>query len=418
MNQRWYWIVAGLLCMPSFAAAQGVMLAPPSGPDPYAMTTTSSSPYWWGNGFAYPTTSCFRDRIWVTVDYLHLWTEGMDAPPLVTSSPIGPPDDTGAIGLPSTSVLYGGTQLNDGSANGLRLRSGMWFRQGAWGIESEFYRVTNSTESFSASSDGSTILARPYFDIVSGEETSRLIAYPNLVSGSVAVSSQSRLESGLINLRASLIPIGMLGCNDGCDPPDRVDWIVGYRVVNLEDDFAIGDNRNALNAVDPDTQVSGDQFSTENRFNGLQLGVVYQTHYRRLTTESLLRIALGNNRRTASIVGGTTITDAGVSNSYAGGLLAQRSNIGSFQEDEFTMIPELGFNLGFRVTRCLHATLGYNVLYFPGVLRASAQIDTDVNPQLIPVEAANVTGALRPKYRGIEDNYWAQGLNVGAELRF
>ena len=400
-------------------AQQPTMVAPVGGPDPYAMTPTASNPYLWGNGFAIPTTNTLiRDRVWVSVDYLLWWPQGMEVTPLVTSSPVGPPPGgEGILGRNGTSILYGGDELNDSSANGIRLRTGWWFRQGAWALESEFFGFNSSTEDFSASGDGSRILARPYFDIVDGQQDSRLISFPGLHAGSVAVSSDSRLRSGLINVRASLIPIRMLGFNDPTEPPDRVDWIIGYRALELEDNFSVSDSRTSLVPGASQTTSSTDSFSTKNRFNGLQLGFAYQAHFWRLTMESRMRVALGDNRRTASINGGTTITNFGVTNSYNGGLLAQRSNIGDFEQSEFTMIPELGFNFSFRATRCLHFTVGYNVIYFPNVWRASEQIDPDLNPTLFPPETVAL-GALRPQFRAIEDDYWANGLNFGAELRF
>jgi hypothetical protein len=278
--------------------------------------------------------------------------------------------------------------------------------------------VGSSTENFVASGDGSTILARPYFDIVDGEQVARLISFPTVSAGAVSVSSQSQLRSGLINVRASLIPVAMLGSSEDCDPPNRIDWILGYRVLELKDDFSISDSLTSLIPGDSDITASSDAFSTRNRFKGLQLGFVYRTHFRRLSMEPMLRVALGNNRQTASIAGGTNITSAGVTNNYTGGLLSQRTNIGNYEQNEFVMVPELGLNVGIRITRCLRANIGYNVIYLPNVLRASEQIDPDINPGLIPPEAVVATGALRPQFRSIEDDYVAHGLNFGAELKF
>jgi hypothetical protein len=343
----------------------------------------------------------------------------MDVYPLVTTSPNSTPADVaGDLGRDDTTILYGGGELNGGSVNGLRLRGGWWFRQGRWAIESEFFGFKSSSQSFSASSDGSTILARPYFNIITGNQAAQLIAYPGLVSGGISINSKSRLESGLINFRRSFLPIEVLGCNDGCDPPDRVDWIAGYRVLKLKDELTIDENRNALISIDPDSRLSSDAFSTENLFQGLQLGVVYQAYFRRLTMESMLRVALGNNRQRVSIRGATTISDFGVTNDYIGGLLAQRTNIGDSESNQFTMIPELGLNFKLRITRCLHGMIGYNVIYFPNVLRASEQIDSDVNIGLVPPEDANLVGALRPRFTPVENDYWAHGFNFGAELKF
>jgi hypothetical protein len=99
-------------------------------------------------------------------------------------------------------------------------------------------------------------------------------------------------------------------------------------------------------------------------------------------------------------------------------VLTQRTNIGDYQRDQFTMIPEIGLTLGVRVTDRLRATFGYTVLYFPSVVRPGDQIDTDVNPNLIPPETVPFTGALRPRFRYIESDYWAQGINLGAEFQF
>ncbi len=419
MIQRWLLLAVALLTAPNLADAQAVVGVPVSGPDPYAMVPATNNPYWWGQGFAFPTTSCIKDRFWVEVDYLLMRTDGMDVPALVTTSPNGTSaGDAGVLGREGTKILYGNGELNEGSANGARLRSGMWFRQGRWAIEGEFFRLRNSTETFSSSNDGTSILARPYFDIVSGDQASEVIAFPGTVAGGVQVSSSSELRSGLINFRRSLIPLSMLGTGDGCDPPDRVDWIVGYRVVELKDDLTIGERRDSISSPSSLEISRSDSFTTKNQFNGLQLGVVYLAHFRRASLESMIRVALGNNQQSASIRGGSTINDSGTTNNFTGGLLAQRTNIGDYQRDEFTMIPELGLNLGFRVTRCLHANIGYSLIYFPNVWRAGDQIDTDVNPGLIPPESVTLVGSARPQFRAVEDDYWAHGLNFGATLKF
>lgn len=419
MTLRLKLFVAAIVCIGGLVNAQGVYVAPSATPDPYAMSPAATNPYWWGNGYSVPTTTCIRDRFWVSADYLYWWTDGMEVPPLVTSSPNGTPSNVaGELDRSDTSILYGNTTLHDGSINGARLRSGWWFRTGRAAIESEFFGFESSTENYSASSDGSRILARPYYDIANGQEAAHLIAYPNLVTGDVSVDSKSQLKSGLLHFRRSFLPIGMLGCNDGCDPPDRVDWIAGYRMVNLKDELRISENRTALVPGDPDTSASSDSFTTENDFSGLQLGVIYQAHFRRLWMESMIRVALGNNRQKANISGQTSITDGGVTNDYEGGLLAQRTNRVRYQNDQFILLPELGLNFGLRITRCLHAMVGYNLIYFPSVLRAGEQIDLDLNPGLIPPEAVMLTGPLRPRFRPVESDYWAHGLNFGAQLRF
>ena len=85
MIQRWLFLAVALLTAPNLADAQAVVGVPVSGPDPYAMVPATNNPYWWGQGFAFPTTSCIKDRFWVEVDYLLMRTDGMDVPALVTT---------------------------------------------------------------------------------------------------------------------------------------------------------------------------------------------------------------------------------------------------------------------------------------------------------------------------------------------
>ena len=132
----------------------------------------------------------------------------------------------------------------------------------------------------------------------------------------------------------------------------------------------------------------------------------------------MLRVALGNNQQTVQINGNQSITEAGLTDNFTGGLLAQRTNIGTHRRDDFSMIPEVGVRLGGRLTNRLSASIGYSVIYFPNVMRAGMQIDTDVNPGLIQPEVVPLTGALRPRFRFYESDYWAHGLSVGGELSF
>lgn len=396
--------------------AQTVM--PLGGGDPYAIVDTSSTSMWWGNGFTMPTVETFRERFWFQLDYLRWKTEGSDVPALVTTSPNGTStSDAGVLGEPGTSILFGSGELNDSSTNGARWRSGWWCRNGQFGFESEFFRLSGENIAYGVNSDGSRILARPYFDALVGQESSRLVSFPGNVEGSIGITAQSKLRSALLNGRASLIPVNKF-CEDPCNPADRVDWILGYRYLDLQDSITFSENRNSLLSNSPETSVLSESFQSRNELQALQLGVIYRANFRRAYLESLMRVAVGNNRQQIRIRGNTTITDLSGTNEYNGGLLAQRSNIGEYKRKRFVMVPELGLNLGVRLTRCLHATLGYSVLYFPNVARASDQIDTDVNSNLIPPEANPFSGPLRPQFSFAESSYWAHGVNLGVELGF
>ena len=93
--------------------------------------------------------------------------------------------------------------------------------------------------------------------------------------------------------------------------------------------------------------------------------------------------------------------------------MAQSSNIGTFEQDDFAVVPELGATVGFNVTERLKATVGYTFIYWSRVARASEQIDRDIN--LPPVPGPNT---LRPEFAFDMTDFWAQGVNLGFEYSF
>ncbi len=419
------------------ASAQGavypggttVMVNNPGFSDPYSVQTANGNGGWLGNGNPmlpnfqnglFPAAGqTLSNRLWIRGEYLYWFADGMDTPPLLTTSAQGTPQNRAAIlGEATTQTLFGGGEINDDWQSGFRARGGFWLSpQGAFGIEGEYFMLFGDGQGYSASGQGDPILGRPFFDTTNDRETAGLISYPGLVDGNVAITSDTNLRSALINARASLVPIyrGMCG---PCPEPDRVDWLIGYRHLELDDRLTFSDFTDSRVPGVPGSIQLNEQFSTENRFNGLQLGVVHQANFQRAWLESMLRIAVGSNSQEVNITGNTAITELGITEQFSGGLLAQSSNINAYRRDEFTMIPEVGVTLGVRLTSCLHATVGYSLLYFPNVVRAGDQIDTSVNPNLIPEPSNPVTGSLRPRFEFVETDYWAQGVNFGGELRF
>ncbi len=375
---------------------------------------------WFGGGRLFPGVySRVNSRLWFTGEWL-LWdTKGMETPALVTSSTTGTPRDTAAVlGEDGSSVLFGNQQINGGTVSGLRIAGGFWLTpQQDLGIEAEYFRLSEQDARFNGNSDGSVILGRPFFDIVAGQETAQLVSFPGLVSGGINIDTRTNLRSVMINGRAALCPSSGACCNQ-CGIPDRVDWIVGFRHTQLDDTITINESLNSLVAAAPGTIELVDRFRTTNDFNGLQLGIVHRANFRRAYIESMLRIAVGNNQQTVQINGNNTITEAGLTDVLEGGLLAQRTNIGSHKRDKFSMIPEVGVRLGWRLSERLSAKIGYSVIYFPNVVRAGDQIDTDLNPGLVPPEIIPFSGALRPGFSFVESDYWAHGLTLGGELAF
>lgn len=352
-----------------------------------------------------------NNRLYVFGEFLFWDITGMETPALVTTSSAGTAQNVaGVLGETTTSGLFGPTEINDGSVEGFRLGGGFWITPARnVAVEAEYFWLSDQDDSFATNSNSNPILALPYFNVVDGQNDAYLVAHPDVSPGSVGITTESDFRSLLINGRVSLCDHGT--CCQQCGARDRTDLIVGYRHLKLQDDMAIATNSQPT-AGDRSTR---DSFRTTNRFNGLQLGVVRRSLLRRRTwLESMMRVAVGNNTQELSIDGATT-TNAGTA---LGGVYALRSNIGNFERDEFMLIPELGLKFGVRVRDHLHFTIGYSVLYFPNVVRAGEQIDTDLNPNLIPPETLPLVGVSRPRVLWRQSDYFAQGLTLGGELQY
>ena len=355
----------------------------------------------------------------------------MHVPPLVTRSPTGTARTAvGVLGEPDTDIIYGDNEILDESRSGFRIRLGGWIDpQKLWGIEGEYFTLGDETEVFtSTSNNGSPLIARPFFNINPRDSTTgafspparedaELIGFPGLVEGSVQVSSSSELDGAGANLLLNLC------CNNfacgGYNQFSRVDLLLGYRYMQLRERLTIDEQLSSLDAANPLDFDITDRFSTRNQFHGFDLGTKWQTGWYRWTLEFLAKMAIGNVSQTVTVNGETTFDrPVGPSETFDGGLLAQRTNIGKHTRDDLAVIPELGATLGFFLTPRLRGTVGYTFLYWSQVARPGEQVDLDLNPDLLPPEADPFTGAARPRFVFRDTDFWAQGLNLGLDYRW
>ena len=88
--------------------------------------------------------------------------------------------------------------------------------------------------------------------------------------------------------------------------------------------------------------------------------------------------------------------------------------------DEFTFIPEAGAKVGFHLTNHVSLFVGYTFIYWFDVARPGDQIDRVVNPALVPSNLAfgSMVGPNRPAVSFTRTDFWAQGVNIGLEVRY
>ena len=351
--------------------------------------------------------------MWVSTDYLLWWTRGMGIPPLVTASATGTPRPAaGVLGDPRTTVLYGDQNIDDDLRSGFRLRAGYWLDCcQTCGIDAGFFFLGDARDNFAANNG---IISRPFYNIVDGREDSELVTYPGLLTGIVSVDSSTTFNGFDANFRK----------NVSCNCCSRIDALVGFRYLRLEDEVSINEDL-TVSGTDPGrTNIPigtrfgvHDSFTTRNEFYGANVGLTGERRSGCYFVNWRGTIAFGTVHKTASIEGSTTITNpGGTPVTYPGGLLALPTNMGHYSRNDFCVVPEVGFNVGYQFTENVRVYAGYSFLYMSNVTRVGDIIDTTVNPtQLAP---GTLVGPARPAFSWHDSDFWAQGFNIGAELRY
>ena len=134
-----------------------------------------------------------------------------------------------------------------------------------------------------------------------------------LLAGTVTVASQSSLNDFGLRGRFNVC-CENYECGDPCNScfigSSRVDLLVGYRYMRLRDDLLIREN---LRDLDPPGNLQSireiifDSFSTRNEFNGLELGIAWETHRRRWYCELLGKLELPDDVFLPPVVAADTI---------------------------------------------------------------------------------------------------------------
>jgi hypothetical protein len=335
---------------------------------------------------------------------------------LVTTSPPGTPQArAGVAGTAGVTTLFGGSNVNTDWRSGGRIRAGLWWDcEETLGTEASFFMLQDATNGFNATSDGNPILARPFFNAVKGRPDAELVAFPGIVSGTIAARETSTLLGAGFWFREHIY----------CGDCFSVDAVLGYRYLRLTGRLGIAEN---LTSTDPasktvplGTQLDVvDQFDASNDFHGGDLGLIGEFRRGRWSLDWRASVALGANLAFVDIDGATTVTVPGFAPlTSTGGLLALSSNRGRFERDHFAVVPEVSAKLAYQITPNLRGTVGYDFLYWTHVFRPGGQIDTTINPNLLPPVVSPQAGPLRPAPVLANTDAWIQGITVGLEYRY
>jgi hypothetical protein len=364
-----------------------------------------------GNGQAACDCSDFAGpsgRVWVRSDYRAAWTKAQRVPVLAASD------------LAGTVPLFGGERVDVGMHDGIQITLGAWLDNcHRWALEGDYWDLRQEAARFhSGLVSGNQTLTRPFLDVQPDQQRivpdAFPVAVPNQLAGQLDIDLTTSFQSAGLHVRRNLWSENWecaYGTAAGGQRPwgFRLDGTAGYRLYRLIDRLTI---RQQSVVVDFPPLTAGDNlsfedmFKTVNEFQGAEIGLIGQVFRGRWSAKVSGTMAMGGNHRIVNIRGVSSLAET----NFPGGLLAEPSNVGHYTRNQFTVIPELGVEIGYALRPNLRTSVGYDVLYWNKVARAGEQVDPRINL------ADPVAGP--PQFSFNESSFWVQGLRLGLELRY
>jgi hypothetical protein len=368
------------------------------------------------------------DSLWVQGGYNLLWIKSAPAaPPLLATGPLGP----------GTQVLLGGNTYGYGGFSGLNLDGGLWLdSRHTIGLEfSGFMTEQRSmTTSISSNAAGSPTLVRPFFNPALATQDGLLVSAPGSYAGSVAVVTGARIDGTDANVLFNLLNTKALTLN----------FLVGARYFDLEEYLTVnqvtrglpalpGSPPNTIPFFGNHTGVPGvaitDTFSTRNQFYGVQFGGQGEYRFGPLFIDLGLDLGFGPVHEITAVSGQTVVPGG---SGGTGGLLSvgaiPNGNIGRTVTDRFSLLTDVHGMLGLQVTQRIRLGVGYQFMYLNNVARPGSQIETTIDPRLVPSTLAY--GLRAPSNTALggtgtppptpfaRDDFFIHGLNFMFEFQF
>jgi hypothetical protein len=330
-------------------------------------------------------------------EYIHYWVKQPSTPELLLID-----------GNPITA-----DDVDERVRHGGRFTVGRWLDTHchAWAIEGSFLFAARRNSESTLTSNGVVTLSRPFFndDLGVPDELAVAIDPPDLDprAGSSTIETSSRFYGFEVNLRREL----WRSCRG------HFDFLLGYRQFHLDEGIAIRDSvvydAAGGGPLAGSTVFTFDEFGTHNRLFAGQVGLEGELNWRRFYVDAWGKFALGSNQQVINVKGGTTIDGV----STPGGVLALPSNMGQYEDSQFTVLPEVGVHFGVKITPNWRVAAGYTFLYLNNVVRPGDAIDSTVSPTQIP-QLGGTPGTRPAPPTFVDADYWAHGITVQMEIRY
>jgi hypothetical protein len=357
---------------------------------------------------------------------LLLWrVDGAHLPPLVTENRLNFPP---SLALASTDVLAGNNVAGNSWRTGYRLELGVWFDDcQETALIGDYFNVGQDDYDYYYPGGSGTNVGRPYFDTQLGFQFYRPISGnyvdyeddPITYDGTVNATYDDDFQGAglLVQQRVYLV-----GDASGCGPSTQVMVLGGYRFLSYDSQLRIDDSRTVIAGTGEGSQdFRRDLFNTDNEFHGGELGVMARFTQTGCWFDGSFKLALGGHQKRATISGNTaTISDTGVVEFADGGLLtSSQTNIGTYTDSRFRLIPTFRMDAGVRLTPQWTFQAGYTAIIWGGVTRAAAIMPPNlaVDPSNIPPVSPG--GNASPVFPGLGGSELvAHGLDLGIEYRY
>ncbi len=247
-----------------------------------------------------------------------------------------------------------------------------------------------------------TPLAFTYTDGATGRPATEQIAGNGLVGGFVGYS-RVELFGEEVN--------GVIPLSDG--EGWRVDLLAGARFLQMRDRYhhtATSRNAGPAGGFEAGAILTGviDNVRSHNAFYGAQVGVRGEMDMGRWFVNGRAAAALGADDQQVRSWGERTYHTPAGRVVTPGGLFVRASNTGKFSRCAVDGVGELALNVGCRLTERVSVSMGYTFLLWLDPIRAT-ELDTVIDTR---------AGATRPGVQFKGEPFWAQGVNVGLNVRW
>ena len=345
-----------------------------------------------------------------------MWTRGRDVPVLALV-------DTG-----NQTELFGGGKIGDSLQGAGRVTLGAWLDDcDSIGIGTRFLGIQGDRTRFDRTSDtsGFPVILRPFFNTdpnINGPDA-LIVSAPGIANGGMAIRTSNDVYSSDTFLRINM----------RCDAETRWDLIGGYHFTLVDDGLTVHNRSTTIGNTFFGFPVANgtifdfrDAINTRSEFHGGEIGVMGQRIVGAWTLNLLAKLSVGRDYQSVTINGQTTVIDVGGGvSTTAGGLLAQPTNIGTYQRTKTVFVPEAMLSLNRKITNNWDLSVGYSFIGWSSVLLAGDQIDQSVRttPQIPTTNASQMlgnplNGPANPRFTFSDTAFWLNAISFGINYRY